>query len=393
MPSPPNEWSQCKFAWESSHKAKEPVALRYKQLLPYFQEALRSLSARHSLLADEASVRIEIVHFFEERGRLPESHFVFRILLESAILRLIKRESWTKLSDLRDPMAPWHSFRVQVNAERRSFRRYLLAFLPEHGASHVKGSTASRPPGKHWLQLWDRLATGIPEACLPASWRQVRATSRSASPQDFDFESDLVLSPRRDWSVLLAEPLFRAGAALEARRPGSGRLILPAGLVPADPQRFALELEVKMQRFGGLPNSDPQLKKALEQILAWQKGGMVSKASTEPSGFLKLAENMGFSAFSSWVLRSAIDVRASRLQSARILLEQSLSSCTSSTQVGTVLANISGLLAAEGENQAAFHYAQQALQYNPGSKVARHNFDKLVELFRSGKDSGAQNHA
>ncbi|MFK5956631.1 MAG: hypothetical protein QM477_09325 [Planctomycetota bacterium] len=348
---------------------------------------------RHSLLVDEASVRVEIVQYMEERGRLPETVFVFRILLESAMLRLIKRETCTELSDLRDSMAPWHSFRIQVNAERRSFRRYLLAFLPEHGASHVMGNTASRLPGKHWAQLWDRLTTGIPEACLPSLWRQVRTALPSVAPQSIDFESDLVIPPRRDWNSLLAEPLFRAGAALESRRPGTARLILPSGLVPADSQRFALELEVKMHRFGGLPQLDSKLKNALEQISAWRIGGVQPQVLTRPSDFLKLAEEMGFSAVSVRTLRSAIDVRASRLPQARVLLEQSLSKCTSPNQVGTVLGNISGLLVAEGEYQSAFHYAQQALQYNPGSKVARYNFDKLVELFQSGYNLGAQNHA
>jgi|FLOH01.1.fsa_nt_gi tetratricopeptide (TPR) repeat protein len=393
MPAPSTEWPQYRNTWEASLKAEEPFSVRHRVLLPYIQEALRNLTVRHYLLADEASARIEALQYLEERGRLPESFVAFRILLESALLRFIKMSASSITSDLRDPLAPWHSFRIQVNAERRSFRRYLLAFLPQLGITHPTGTTASRPPGKHWAELWDRLTECIPEACIPSAWREVRAAVRKLAQEQFDFESDLVIPPQRDWKALLAGPLFQAGAVVEARRPGAAHLILPIGALPEDPKRFALDLEAKLQRYGGIPKADPMLKAALEEIASWQTSSVTSATSIASSEMLILAEYMGYSAVRSQTLRSAIEVRANRLQQARTLMEQSLARCTSPSQVGMVLGNISGLLIAEGDYETALHYAQQALQYSPASKVARFNYDKLIQFQKSSYNSRVKNHA
>jgi hypothetical protein len=386
MSSPPSlpqlpwsngEWEQCRLTWQAAEQEAPARRLqrRHHLLRPLLQEALRSLAARHYLLFDDASLRFDAVLHLEDRSSLPEQQAVCQIHLESIFLKLIKRDERAKLSDLRDPMAPWHALRLRVNDERRSFRRYFLAFLPRFKNSTAVEREPTREPNQYWAELWERLTADIPAGCIPTSWHAVRKlVPEEAIEVETDYGNRLFLPPKRDWKELLAKPLHRAAALMESRRPGLIGLHLPDGVIPESPQRFAEELQRTVDRIGGIPNSDECLRAAIEQTLEWQSKPAPRAYSICPTQLIGQAEELGFDRLKSKSLLGVAQIRSNQPESARLSLEKSLVSCTSNLEIAVVLANIAGLLLSQDDLTEAYSFASQAIAYCPASKIARRNY-------------------
>ena len=393
-PWPQSEWIRICAEWQSTQNESLARRLQLRQhlLQPLFEDCLRSVSARHALLVDEPTLLLNTLLFIEERSALPSSLFSCRILLESYILKSVKEDVRRQMSDLRDPMAPWHSLRMQVNHERLRARRYFLSFLPRSDKSSAVDRVMARIPSGYWARMWDRFTEGIPASCIPKSWAAIRRTVSVENASRRHKHIQFIHPPQCDWKKLLAEPLHRAGALVEFRKPGFMGLSLPDGVLPRDPQRFAIELEAALMSRGGLPKGDANLLASLEHILAWRGGESTSSSVMSAGVLLQQAEALGFCSFKSHSLLSMTAARAGCFKEARLLLEKSLSHCSSPREIAAALGNIAGVLMNQGEYTEAMRYLQNALAYNPSSTIVRHNLALLTQaLSASGHQGGAKN--
>lgn len=390
-------WSSCVTAWQACAdlETAQRLTKRRRLLHPYLRDCQRSLGSRFALVLEESSLLMDAMLFLDGREGLPVAPLHAQILMESLLLRLVKAGDEYSLSKA-DPMRPWQQVRSRVNSERRSYRRYFLAFLPRIPEATELEPVVDRVPGKAWIQLWDRVVGDTPQGCIPRAWREVHQTALNSVEQlekKNVFSTNLILPTQSNWKEYLGEALHRAGALVESRRPGLVGLHLPEGVIPSNPRGFAREIISMIQRSGGAPQSDPLLAKALEEIQSWdgQSAGGAKQLPAEQ--FLQVGQDLGFDAFKSLALRSMVYARAGDFGEARRVLEMNLTHCTSRHQIAMTLGNIGGVLLSKGDWDEASRYLKDALTYSASSFIVRHNYRLLLECLEKPHDGEESQHA
>ena len=392
FPRSSGEWERCRLAWQATEQEAPASRLqqRHHLLRPLLQEALRSVAARHCLLFDDASLRLEAVLRLEGLSNLPEHQVVCKIHLESIFLNLIKCDERTRLSDLRDPMAAWHALRLRINQERRSFRRYFLAFLPRFEDATAVERKPAREPNQHWAKLWERLTADIPAGCIPSSWRAVRElVPEEVIEVETDYGNRIYLPPKRDWKELLARPLFQAAALVESRRPGLQRFSSASGTIPENVPEFVAAIRQILQRTGGIPQSDSDLQETLEQILALPNG---SAKHIDPMLMSTVAQRLGHSSFEATLQKSSILGRKGETQQAIWQAYSGLQHARGAKEIAIALANISAHHIIRDDASLAIEKAKEALVYNPFSSMSRANLNSAIALLRLLDHHGDRGH-
>ena len=392
LPWSSKEWEQCRRAWQAAEQELPTRRLqqRHRLLRPLLQEALRSLATRHDLLFDNASLHFDAILHLGERPSLPEQQMVCQIHLESIFLKLIKHDERARLSDLRDPMTPWHALRLRVNEERRSFRHYFLAFLPRFENSTAVERKPARKPNQHWAKLWERLTVDIPAGCIPSSWHAVRElVPDEVIEVETDYGNRLFLPPKRDWKELLARPLFQAAALVESRRPGLQRFSAASGTIPENVPEFVAAIRQILQRTGGIPQSDSDLQEALEQILALPNG---SAKHIDPMLMSTVAQRLGHSSFEAILQKSSILGRKGETRQAIWQAYSGLQHAQGPKEIAIALANISAHHIIRDDASLAIEKAKEAIVYNPFSSMSRANLNSAIALSRLLDHHGDRDH-
>jgi hypothetical protein len=376
------EWAEMQRVWRGTDEAEA----RLQVLRPFLAEAIRSIAIKQDLLLDEAWASLLAGIRVVKRNTLPSDPRLFQLHLSSMVLRVNAEEQGALTSRLHDPMVAWHAFRHRVNRLRRSFRRYLLASLPRHALLPSQDVIARRQPTRFWTRLWDELVDGIPKGCLPREWCMVREAAEADQPQVAS-SSLLVpghgLSPRRDWKELLARPLHRAAALLESRRPAKVDLILPKGVIPDRPRKFAQEFLDGLAPYGDLPKGDGDLEAAMDLMKRLANPSI--EASTDGPSILllaQLAEEHGFSKFKSLMFTGTAIERAGDFQASYWDFSRGLSEAVERRQAAVALNNLSIQAFMMGSVGESLSLCREGLRYNPTSPLALGNYQLLLRLAR-----------
>jgi hypothetical protein len=375
------EWTEVQRVWRGTDEAEA----RLQVLRPFLAEAIRSLAIKQDLLLDEAWASLLAGIRVVKRNTLPSDPRLLQLHLSSMVLRVNAEEQEALNSRLHDPMVAWHAFRHRVNRLRRSFRRYLLASLPRHALLPSQDVIARRQPTRFWTRLWDELVDGIPTGCLPREWCMVREAAETEQPPIAP-SSLLVpghgLSPRRDWKELLARPLHRAAALLESRRPAKVDLVLPKGVIPDRPRKFAQEFLDGLAPYGDLPKGEGNLEAAMDlmQRLA-NPMPEVSRRRANPLELCQLSERFGFSRFKGSMLSGTILERMGEVEESLSEFSLGLGWASERKLVAEAMANMAVRLHLLNKREEAKSLIREAYQYCPDSWFVKRNLEGLFAIW------------
>ncbi len=308
-------------------------------------------------------------------------------------MKKVREEKLQTTCDFRDPLSPWHSFRIRINCLRKSYRKYLLSFLPylfSHSATIGKKRTK---PSNHWCRLWDELVQDIPEACIPDAWLDVRKRSSQKSNISTPppVQSPFLIPSTKNWKELLAQPLHRAAAYLESQTNGVLKLSLPEGVVPKSKVLFAQQFAHRLRRLGGIPKTDSKLEACIKSVLEWQSESLQAKSNS--LALAQAAESLGFDPVRSGLLQNSIFLRSNKLANAQLLLARTLSRCTHPKQIADVLGNMAAIVFAQGDLIQALAIAKEAVAYSSESPIASHNYRAILAHLQTSANNNRQNHA
>jgi len=348
------------------------------------QESLRHLCVRFSLLVDEPTLLLQALSRLDERAELPRLEKLCRVHVDSLLLRLIREEAFALTSDLRDPMAPWHAFRIRFNQESLRLRTYFLSFLPmAEGAPFVdRKPRTSRP---FFQKLWHHLTDGIPTACLPRDWREHCAEFGS---RPFSNKGTQVYSEQS-----FSDLLLKAASIIEIRRPARLPLVLPAQLQAPSKAVVADEVNRAFKDFGGLTQSSGTLRDALDGILSWKEAEPYSDYSPDSLELFELSRNLWPASFHASTLLASAFIRRGVFQEAEQVLGRTLSLCSDAQQISVVLSNLASLSALQQDFPMALHHIQEAIAYCPESSMAQQNHQAILRAIRTGILEEIQDHA
>ncbi|MDA1114815.1 MAG: hypothetical protein O3A95_11030 [Planctomycetota bacterium] len=358
-------WQNVRLQWRNLDSASSDFLERSYQLVrPYVLDAVRRVGLNYCYLLQESDVVVRLMPQLAAKEELPSRFELFRIFLDSSILRITHTDLDALTCDLRDPLAPWVDFRQRVNGLRRSFRRYFFAFLPSSELAPTVPGIQARKPGSKWTDLWDSLTESIPAGCLPEGWQETRASAVVNSEPVFFTASNLLL-PRTNVSEQLGEILHRAAGLAESNRVGRTKLELPKGVIPRDAVAFSVELQSLLNSSGGMPQSDPALKAALNSILDLRLGDKNCILKMKPEALVDCSEEAGFNPFKTFMLRGSILDRAGDSNRALWEFHKGVRAAGSRKQIGQSLANLAIQALVVRDFARAKSWILEAWQYSP----------------------------
>lgn len=370
------EWNACQalLAPES-----ERLPALFDLIRPMVLDAMRRVGLGFAYLLPEHDLPLVLAAKASAMDSLPKDQETFEIWLDSSILRWMRDAKESKLSSLRDPMAPWVEFRRRVNSLRKSFRTYFLAFLPRTMGGQATPGWAGRNPNWHWAQLWDRLTDEIPASCLPTEWQEVRNGIEQPVKVARCFEPHCpgILKPKDFWRERFATPIFGAALLIESRRPSWIRFHGDPEVMPASATQHGKTLRETLLGLGGIPKGGGALEEMVRGILEWESG-VVDLSSHNPSELLLASQELGYQPFEVETYLGAIAERSSHPLEANRHFQKSLSEAKSHADISTALSNLAARALVSGDYSQAIRWSEEALQYDGSNEMARWNLKEAV---------------
>jgi hypothetical protein len=360
---------------------------------PWMETAVASVSARHHLLGDFASILPRMQQALHGLKGLKKSVELQTIWLESMALKLIKLESAETVVPIGVPNAPWHGFRRRVNTMVHSDRLLLMASLPRCSEAPFLGDTPVLPDSR-WLELWKGVSDGVPPESLPTPWKQYLREHAPATVAERQ-GSDLILPssgaaprrrlilPNRKMEKEFGKVFYSASAWSESGHDSPIRLLMPKGVIPCSGSLFLQQIRVLLKKNGGLPK-DAFLREPLEEMIHHLRSGRrLDEGMMSPMRLQEIALGLGHDLRRVEELAAAHHFRRLDFASSQMAWQRALAHAETPQDVATALANLAGLRFWQNDATESGILLKKALHINPWSRIAQANLKALRETTSS----------